>query len=383
MGVAARSVLVCGLVVGACGGNQERGAEAPLSPNGAVTESSTAALPATRTEGSPSPRGEPAAPVLATDAPIARDPARAPREASLLAIEIEGLERLLGTVTTNAPDRAAVMRRLGTSYVELTEAKAAAGAAEDPELTRKAVALLTTFGHDYPNDPASDEMLYALGKLYERRGDLGNARKTYFDLIRTRPDSGYMPNAYAAFADMFLGEAPSDPSKLSLASQAYMEALKYPPPTNAVYGYAWYKLGQTYAQKSDDAKAMNAFGRAIDYGTQYSTLPGATRIADAARDDLVFVYAKAGKPEAAYNYFRRVAADDTRTIGLVFKLGGAYYDNGKYADALRIFDDLMARDPTGSCRHRMMRDAAVAAQLPGAERSTSSKLAKSLKAHCP
>jgi tetratricopeptide (TPR) repeat protein len=321
---------------------------------------------------------------VATDAPIRRDPPLTPRNAGLIAVEVEALETLLRAMTTNAPDRAALMGRLVAGYVELADAHLVAGTspAEDQARMRSAASTLTTFTHDYPNERASDATLYALGSHYERVGDLHNARKTFFDLIRTRPDSGYMPNAYAAFGDMFLSEAASDASKLALASQAFVEALKYPPPKNTVYGYAWYKLGQIYAQQSNDAKALNAFDRAIDCGTQHPTLPGATRIADAARDELVFVYAKTGKPEAAYNYFRRVAADDTRTLALVFKLGGAYYDNGKYADAIRVFDDLMARDPTGSCRHRRMRDAAVAAQMPGADPSTSAKLAKSLKVQC-
>ena len=41
-----------------------------------------------------------------------------------------------------------------------------------------------------------------------------------------------------AFGELFFQEAQGDPSKWDLAAAAYKEVIKYPPPTNKVYGYA-------------------------------------------------------------------------------------------------------------------------------------------------
>ena len=66
---------------------------------------------------------------------------------------------------------------------------------------------------EYPNYPQLDEVLYYLAYEYEQANENDKARQVYFELIQTRPNSKYIPNAYLAFGELFFNEAQGDPSK--------------------------------------------------------------------------------------------------------------------------------------------------------------------------
>jgi TolA-binding protein len=83
---------------------------------------------------------------------------------------------------------------------------------------------------------------------HELAGDLRNARRAYYELIKTSPQSKLIPLAYFAFGEMFFTEAASDPSKDQLALQAYAEVLKYPPPSNVVYAEAQRRVSEVKAR---------------------------------------------------------------------------------------------------------------------------------------
>jgi tetratricopeptide (TPR) repeat protein len=199
-----------------------------------------------------------------------------------------------------------------------------------------------------------DEALYYLAYEYELGQDLMNARKSYFELIQKHPNSRYVPNAYLAFGEMFFEEAAKDPSKWDLAIQAYNEVIKFPPPDNKVYGYAWYKRGWAHASKGEWDQSLNDFKKTIDYGTAFSQLPGSQKLADAARHDIVFAYVQKGTPTQAYNFFRAISGDtppdNDRTFKMMDDLGKSYIDTGHYPEAMILYKDLSTRDPSHNCR---------------------------------
>ena len=121
--------------------------------------------------------------------------------------------------------------------------------------------------------------------------------------------SKYIPNAYLAFGELFFNEAMGDPTKWDPAKQAYIKVIAKPPPDNKVYGYAWYKLAYVFWNQGDFPKALNAFKKTIDYGTTYAQLPNASKLADSARKDVIPVYALAGSPTDAYNFFKNLSGD--------------------------------------------------------------------------
>jgi tetratricopeptide (TPR) repeat protein len=301
------------------------------------------------------------------------------RAKALLVTEISGLENLFGSTPKNSPDRVQLARRLAEDYVELestafrekTQAEidrdslkktnpTAAGQKQTAAIQStnimnrsrvNAVKYYKTITTDYPNYPQLDEVLYYLAYEYEQANDNENARKIYYQLIQTRPNSKYIPNAYLAFGELFFNEAQGDPSKWDTAAQAYAQVIKYPPPDNKVYGYAWYKLAYVFWNEGDFAKALNAFKKTIDYGTTYAQLPNATKLAESARRDVIPVYALKGDPTAAFNFFHNISGDEsgqtTKTFKMMDDLGQNYLDTGHYPEAIALYKDLGIRDRSG------------------------------------
>lgn len=299
-----------------------------------------------------------------------------PKVRALLVTEIQGLERLFASTSKRAADRVQLARRLAENYVELEAAafrdKTEAGIKAD-EAKRKAPANVAKFQKDasnankvlltarkkaidyytliktdYPNYSQLDEVLYYLAYEYEQANDYTNARKVYYELIQNVPQSKYIPNAYLAFGELFFNEAQGDPSKWDLAAASYREVVKYPPPDNKVFGYAHYKLAYVHWNKGEFARALDEFKKTIDYGTQFASLPNATPLAISARRDIIPVYALAGKPEGAFNFFRSLSGDaageTAKTFQMMDDLGQNYLDTGHYREAIALYQDLMGRD---------------------------------------
>ncbi|MCA9585436.1 MAG: tetratricopeptide repeat protein [Myxococcales bacterium] len=303
----------------------------------------------------------------------------AARQRALLVTEIQGIERLFERTKKNAPDRVQLARRLAEDYVELEAAafrdKTTAEIKRDEvkkknpaqagqfqtsanqadavmkAARKKAIQSYTLLINDYPNYGQLDEVLYYLAYEYEQASDLKNARSVYYDLIKKRPDSKYIPNAYLAFGELFFNEAQGDPSKWDLSAQAYTEVVKYPPPQNKVLGYARYKLAYVFWNKGEFDKALSEFKKVIEFGVAYPQLPGASKLADSARRDFIPVYALKGDPAQAYNVIHNVAGDkpgsNEKTFKMLDDLGMNYLDTGHYPEAIILYKDLINRDKSG------------------------------------
>ena len=301
------------------------------------------------------------------------------RDKALLLVEVQRIESLFASTKKTAPDRAQITRRLADVYVELetaaqrdkTEAEirrdklrttnaTAAGreqtAANEADRVvkaarKRAIELYTTFATEHPQHAQIDEVLYYLAYEHEQANDPKSARAVYYDLIKKAPTSKYVPNAYLAFGELFFVEAQGDPSKWDLAVQAYQEAAKYPAPANKVVGYAFYKMAFALWNKGELDRALDAFKRTIEHGVAFPSEPGAARLADNARRDLVPVYALKGDPSRAYPFLHGVAGDppgsNGKTYAMMNDLGTAYLDTGHYPDAITVFRDLIARDRVG------------------------------------
>jgi tetratricopeptide (TPR) repeat protein len=301
------------------------------------------------------------------------------RQLALLAVEVQRIESLFATTRKNAPDRLQIARRLADGYVELesaafrdkTEAEIrrdTAKAKKDPaagvEQTRaneadrvmkaarkRAIEVYSLITTDYPADAKADEVLYYLAYEYEQANDLKSARSVYYKLIQSAPTSKYVPHAYLAFGELFFNEAQGDPSKWDLAAQAYTEVVKYPAPANTSFGYAWYKMAYVFWNKGELDKALNAFKKTIDYGVANPTLPGATKLAESARRDVIPVYALKGDPEKAYAFLHAMSGDPSgvneKTFRMMDDLGNNYIDTGHYPEGIVVYRDLISRDKGG------------------------------------
>ena len=77
-------------------------------------------------------------------------------------------------------------------------------------------------------------------------------------------------------------------------------------------------------------------------------LPRPLALALSARRDLIPVYAFAGDPKRAYEFFRLLSGDTGRsseqTFALMDRLGQSYVDSGHYAEGITVYQDLVRRD---------------------------------------
>ncbi len=311
------------------------------------------------------------------------------RVLALLITEIQQLTSLFKTTEARSKDRPMLLRRMAEDYVELeaaafrekTEAEIKrdqfkttnpreAGKQQSVANSRKTTmdgsrrAAIQYYGMlvgDYSGQPSQtfatnpppaypllDEVYYYLAYEYEQAGDTANARRVYLDLITKTPNSKYIPNAYLAFGELFFNEALGDPTKWEAAKQAYQKVIAKPPPENKVYGYAWYKLAYVFWNMGDLPHALDAFKKTIDFGTAFAQLPNAPKLAESARKDVIPVYALAGSPTDAYNFFRNLSGDQSGSSEKTFKmmddLGQNYLDTGHYPEAIALYKDLIVRD---------------------------------------
>jgi tetratricopeptide (TPR) repeat protein len=157
---------------------------------------------------------------------------------------------------------------------------------------------------DPPSSGQLDEVLYNQGREYEKANEYAKARKAYFELIMKRPDSRFIPRAYLAFGDLFSSDARQDPSKWTLAKQAYEKVITYPPERNDVYGTAWYKLGLVFWNSGELDHARAAFQKTIDYAAAYPEQPRAEALAESARNSLATIDALTRPADAPSNASR-------------------------------------------------------------------------------
>jgi tetratricopeptide (TPR) repeat protein len=298
------------------------------------------------------------------DIRLLRGRAIAPKVKQLLLAEIAQLESLVKDTARNAADRPSLLRRLADAYVELEnvafrerieaedkKAPGEASAAKKLEESARAGAVrhYTTLANDHPSLSDLDQVLYHLAYEHEQAQRAEEARRTYLRLIDQAPQSRYLPNAYLAFGELFFFEAESDPQKLPLAARAYEKVLEFPPPANAVWAYASYKLGHVEWKAGNLPKALEAFKKTIEHATRNPGAAGSAQLRAGARKDIVPLYAEAGKAEAAFAFFQPLSGDGAAdpplaTYGMMDSLGQSYLDTGHYDQAITLYRDLLHRD---------------------------------------
>jgi TolA-binding protein len=196
----------------------------------------------------------------------ARDPRvrnHAPRSRAMMVTELQGLQSLLSATPQAAPDRPALIRRLAEDYAELERGALATGGSTDPvarSSRTQAIAFYTQL-EAFPAYPKLDEALYFKGLELEMGGDLTNARRAFFDLIRKFPQSKFVTYSYFAFGEMFFDEAAADPSKLDLALQAYNEVLKQP--TVPLAPESLLRSAQIAEKKGEKPRALGLYKRLL------------------------------------------------------------------------------------------------------------------------
>jgi tetratricopeptide (TPR) repeat protein len=176
----------------------------------------------------------------------ARDPRAGGRGRALVITELSQLEQIFASTPKASAQRPLIARRLADTYAELTRVSEGAVNATAHKKALSHYELITT---EYPQDAHVDEAYYYAGLEHELSGNVSQARRAYFELIRQAPQSKLVPLAYFAFAEMFFAEGANDASKNALAEQAFREVLKYPAAQNPVHADAKRRLAELAARQ--------------------------------------------------------------------------------------------------------------------------------------
>lgn len=179
-----------------------------------------------------------------------------PRAAALLETEVAGLERLFQHTPATSPDYPTLVSRLGRAWSELALARAMAGKSDDARSARaKSIEYYENLSAQ--DHPYAADALYYTALEYDLSGDQRRARAHYYELIQKFPKSEHIPLAYLGFGELFAEEIQSNPSKRELATLAYAEVLKYPPPENRGHCYAALRLAEVTQSDKDYSRAAH------------------------------------------------------------------------------------------------------------------------------
>ncbi|MDI1482292.1 tetratricopeptide repeat protein [Polyangium sp. y55x31] len=188
---------------------------------------------------------------------------------------------------------------------------------------------------------------YAETLAAERADNMNEARKGYLQIIQQYPQSPYVPLVYFAFGEFFFKEGRMDPTKLDLAEQSYVKVLTFPLPDNTAWIAANARLAEIYRLKGDPPQALHSLKWVAGAVAKEPSAQCAAALAAPARAGLVFVYADAGRPSAAFDFFRTASGDkgDDRTnaLAMVVSLAELYVQQQKHDDAVTVLLSTNAR----------------------------------------
>jgi tetratricopeptide (TPR) repeat protein len=196
---------------------------------------------------------------------------------------LDELRRALPGTETSSPRRADLLWDLGLAWLWLADAAAEPQRAEARAEATKTLAILA---RDHPQYQRRDHALYLLGRVLmeqaagaprenERSEQAAQqARRVYFELIKSFPTSRLVPHAYVQFGDYYF-----DRGDLESASTFYERVLQFPAPANPVYGYALYRLAWSRLNQQDRLGAAARFADLLQYAARNPNAPEAGALA--------------------------------------------------------------------------------------------------------
>ncbi len=314
---------------------------------------------------------------------------------NLIRSEVRLLKRMVGNYRKNDPKRPEVLLRLADTYFEMQQIlEQRVRAFDEPiyracrkernrekcrklrrqqkqaeaqleRLRKEAIQTYAILVRDHPNFPKMDQVLFALAFGLEQTGQVDQARRVYYRLIRNFPNSKFIPHAYLSFAEYFFNEG-----DMGGALKFYKKVVDVPPERNPVYGYALYKMAWAYYNQEAFKKSLEAFVRVIEFAESNPDANDAANLARQARRELVMPYAMVGTPRKALNFFRRYANDQEQALGMLERLAELYVDTGQWPKAIQVYHELMATAPQSDrlCYWQVQVTNAVLSSKPKKER---------------
>ena len=204
----------------------------------------------------------------------------------------------------------------------------------------RSIRLYRNILDNYPKYARADEATFYLASALKDSERRGEATKEYARLVRSYPDSELVPDAY-----LQIGEYYFDNEEVYKALLAYKKASAYR--HHEHYALALYKLSWCYYNVGEYGQALDTLKRVItwsDGAIEAGQERGAVDLREEAYADLVRFCADGGDLDECLGFIDRAGRGDLarRTME---RLGGTYVEQGKHEDALRLYGQLLARDP--------------------------------------
>jgi hypothetical protein len=249
------------------------------------------------------------------------------RQRALLVTEIQGLERLFETTRKNAPDRAQLARRLAEAYVELEAAafrdktnaeikrddlkkknpqqagqqqtQANQADAVMKAARKKAIDNYAMIIRDYPNYGQLDEVLYYLAYEYEQATDLEERARGLLRAHREAPGLEVHPERVPRLRRALLQRGRR--AILQQVGSRRAGVLRGHQVPGAEQQGLRLRLVQARVRLLEQGRAREGAQRVQEddrVRRRARQLPGAAKLADSARRDVIPVYALKGDPGA-------------------------------------------------------------------------------------
>jgi hypothetical protein len=322
----------------------------------------------------------------------------APAKRALVVEELRQVKRLLQVTPPNDKDHPRLLRRLAATHRQLRELathealrarRAAERAAQRdaPDEARRQRRLAHDASHmaatardktiayyrrlltEHPHycrfplarRPADrscrDEVLFFMARELADGDRWDAATRRYHELIAHHPGSKYRSLAQIAVAELHLeASTASNRDHLAQARVSYQRAARSLGAKQLMGAYAYYRLGNVAWLEQRYGAAVSAFSSAIEGAMTIRPAAGAAPLLEAARRDLVNVYAIGGDARQAERLFRRLSGDapgsHTKTLTMLEDLGRSLMNNAAFRPASTVFRQLLARaSELDRCRH--------------------------------
>ena len=209
---------------------------------------------------------------------------------------------------------------------------------------KKAIENYRNILQNYPSYPRIDEALFFLAFMLNDIGEEKDALDMYNKLVKTYPDSGFVPDAYNAIGEYYFNN-----NNAYKALQAYKRAAAYK--DSKIYTFALYKLGWCYYNVGEFGTAIDTMKELVAETDRRIEAAGGQilgiSLKEEALRDLVLFFSEEGDLEAAKEYFTRYG-EKRYYRKMLRRLGDIYIDQGKNELAIQTYRELVADDPLAS-----------------------------------
>ena len=249
---------------------------------------------------------------------------------------------------------------------------------ESHDWQSKSIKLYQQILSNYPQYQRADEATFYLATALQEIGQPDNAVKEFTRLVRTYPQSSWVPDSY-----VMIGEYYFERNNAYKALVAYQKAAAYR--DSDKYSFALYKLAWCYYNVGEYGKAIDTMKTVVahamssvnaDEGARKSKI----QLQDEALKDLVRFFADAGEMDEAYAYFNKLGKKNL-IRSMLKRLATTYFEQGKFEQCIQTYRRLIAEDPQSKNAPEYQNEIIQAYQKIGKKHETLQEIDRLLKTY--